>query len=376
MLNTHLVMAPSARIGFALVLAASLHGATSQQPQNFTTLECAVSQFALNYSASKLPPAARPALAEALNVAHLCNSTPGSFISSLHQSQLELETSAHTAARDALLERLTQPGAVATFYVATTGSDVGSGSIDSPFATLKRAATAARAVPNRNPGDVTVFLRAGKYYLGSEGALQLSATDSNVAWAAYQGETVTLSGGVDLGSLQWKNASSPILPPGTLVAHVGTAPEDTRMAAWRRDDTNSDTGRAGPPPLVSSLFINGIRQVRARYPNGNHQDGTGICFSTTQRPGEGCASHSACATGATGMQPAPAGIKVSGIGPDRGKSPTHGCSQRDTNSQFQYTIYPSPPSPCITSRYRALVGAIIVCSASGRPRLTAPRVSL
>ena len=38
----------------------------------------------------------------------------------------------------------------------------------------------------------------------------------------------------------------------------------------------------------NTLFADGVRQVRARYPNGNPQDSSGICFSSTNRPGEGC----------------------------------------------------------------------------------------
>jgi len=41
----------------------------------------------------------------------------------------------------------------------------------------------------------------------------------------------------------------------------------------------------------------------------------------------GCPGWSTCALGDTGNQPAPSGIAVNNIGPNRGDSPTMGCSQ-------------------------------------------------
>lgn len=43
-----------------------------------------------------------------------------------------------------------------------------------------------------------------------------------------------------------------------------------------------------PPAVWNTLHVNGVRQVRARFPNGNPQDNSGLCFSKVQREGEGC----------------------------------------------------------------------------------------
>lgn len=45
----------------------------------------------------------------------------------------------------------------------------------------------------------------------------------------------------------------------------------------------------GPPPaLWNTLHVNGVRQVRARFPNANPQHEDGLCFSKANLPGEGC----------------------------------------------------------------------------------------
>lgn len=48
----------------------------------------------------------------------------------------------------------------------------------------------------------------------------------------------------------------------------------------------------GPAPsAINSFFVNGVRQVRARYPNGNPQTTSGTCFSKQQHPEEGCTAY-------------------------------------------------------------------------------------
>eukprot|EP00039_Didymoeca_costata_P032779 m.39344 g.39344 ORF g.39344 m.39344 type:complete len:907 (+) comp9540_c0_seq1:194-2914(+) len=83
-------------------------------------------------------------------------------------------------------------------YVSVNGSDSGSGSMTSPFATLQRAQQAARAA---GPGAI-VFVRAGTYYLNQ--TLMLNSKDSGTTYAAYQNERVILSGGVPLQNLKWE----------------------------------------------------------------------------------------------------------------------------------------------------------------------------
>lgn len=333
---------------FVLILSIFSLVRCNLSPQNFSAFECAVNSFALSYASTKLPSSAVKSLRDALNIDQLCNSSDLASIADEallpFRLQLEQERLIHTTARETLALSLSQPGAVATFYVSTTGLDTNTGTIDSPFATLPRAALAARTIPNRIPGDVTVFVRAGIYYMGSTGALVLNENDSNVTWSAYPLDApspVILSGAIKLENLLWKNSSIGSVP-GILVTSVTNLPPDERVLSWKAAHPGQPK-RAGPPPLVASLFVNGVRQVRARYPNGNPQDTSGICFSAQQRPGEGCKGYTSCVTGQTGSQYAPAGVRIDNCGPNRGQSPVWGCSQCSEYGTFGYTIYPPPP---------------------------------
>ena len=143
--------------------------------QNLTPLKA-------EYAASKLPKLAASALHDALNLNLLCNtsvlsSTAEEALAPL-RAQLTRETARHFASREATRTSLSRSGAIKTFFVATPGDDAaGDGSLEKPFATLPRAAIAARLVPNRSPGDVTVFVRAGTYYMGITGPLLLTEAD-------------------------------------------------------------------------------------------------------------------------------------------------------------------------------------------------------
>jgi hypothetical protein len=348
MLGSHLFFISA--ILFFLVSPAS----AAAPPANLAELECAFASLAANVAVARLgTPGVAPALRDALNIDFLCNSSvpaPPPPAASLFAAAARA-----AAARSAALAPRGAPTAAAFYVAAAGGSDSNAGTRAAPFATLARAAAAARAA---GPGS-TVFLRAGTFWLGDGaaqaggGPLVLGAADSGVTWRSDPADAparARLSGATRLSSLAWANASAALrLPPGVLVAPV--AIPDARAAAWRaahgggsNGSVGGRRGRAGPPPLVASLFVDGARQVRARYPNapGGPEVSSGLCFSATQRPGEGCAAWSSCALRATGTQPAPPGVLVSGVGPNRGDSPTLGCPQCGHGGSFAYTIYPPP----------------------------------
>lgn len=119
--------------------------------------------------------------------------------------------------------------------MAPTGDDTNPGTLERPFASLQRAQQAVRAKPG------TVFLRGGTYYLAK--TLVLTAQDSGtidtpVVFQAYPNEHPVLSGGVRLDRLDWKPVAG-----GLFQAKV---PEDLQ---------------------TEELFVNGERQVLARYPD-------------------------------------------------------------------------------------------------------------
>lgn len=150
--------------------------------------------------------------------------------------------------------------ATTDLYVATNGSDSNPGTLAQPFLTLAKAQTQVRTLLPSATGPINVWVRAGTYYLGN--TLTFGPSDSGsvtvpVTYSNYNGETVILSGGSKI-TATWSAYSGPIM-----VANVGTS------------------------LTFDQLFLNGTRQVMARYPNYNA--GTAIlngyasdCLSTTR----------------------------------------------------------------------------------------------
>jgi hypothetical protein len=121
------------------------------------------------------------------------------------------------------------------YYVAPAGRDTNPGTLGRPFASLRRAQEAVRQEHG------TVFLRDGTYYLPE--TLVFTAEDSGtkdapVVFQAYEQERPVISGGVKLAKLDWKPYQA-----GIFQANV---PEDLR---------------------TEEIFVNGERQILARYPN-------------------------------------------------------------------------------------------------------------
>jgi hypothetical protein len=121
------------------------------------------------------------------------------------------------------------------WYVAPSGDDANPGTLRRPFATLQRAQRAAR----QKHGDIV--LRGGTYYLPE--TLVFTAADSGAENAPlvvrpYHDETPVLSGGVRLTRLDWRPYKIGILQT--------QVPADLQ---------------------TEEIFINGERQILARYPN-------------------------------------------------------------------------------------------------------------
>ncbi|MGO8838778.1 MAG: PDZ domain-containing protein [Limisphaerales bacterium] len=122
-----------------------------------------------------------------------------------------------------------------TYFVSPAGDDKNPGTLARPFATLQRAQQAAR----RRRG--TVCLRGGTYYLPK--TLVFTAQDSGTkdapeVYQAYQNEQPVISGGVRLEKLDWQPYTN-----GIFQAQV---PADLQ---------------------TEEIFVNGERQILARYPN-------------------------------------------------------------------------------------------------------------
>ena len=127
-----------------------------------------------------------------------------------------------------------------SILVSTTGDDQNPGTISRPLKTFQAAQSAVRELKKHNPGTISVYFRAGTYYLPN--TIVFTPEDSGEAgapiiYAPYPGEHVLLSGGTRL-SPKW------------------TAYRDGIMKTSVPAGTTTD-----------QLFVNGQRQMLARYPN-------------------------------------------------------------------------------------------------------------
>jgi hypothetical protein len=136
-----------------------------------------------------------------------------------------------------LLDSVTQ--ATVEFYVAPDGHDANPGTQTRPFATLDRARLAVAQRTDR-AAPVSVLLTGGIYYLPE--TLVFQAADSGtkeapIIYAALPGQTPVISGGQKL-ALAWSPYQNGI--------HQAPVPAGT---------------------TADQLFINGQRQIMARYPD-------------------------------------------------------------------------------------------------------------
>ena len=121
------------------------------------------------------------------------------------------------------------------YFVSPSGEDTAPGTLEKPFATLQRAQQAVR----QKRGDV--FLRGGTYYLPAP--LVFTAADSGtkdapLAFENYRDEKPVISGGIRLDQLNWRPFRKGIFQ--------ATVPPDLQ---------------------TEEIFVNGERQILARYPN-------------------------------------------------------------------------------------------------------------
>jgi hypothetical protein len=128
----------------------------------------------------------------------------------------------------------------ADFYVSPHGDDANPGSLEKPFASVERAQQAVRQAKAAGAAPTRVYLRGGIYYLPR--TLVFDSRDSGmkaspVIWLAYGEDTPIVSGGQEL-RLTWEPYKDGIYK-ATVPAGLST----------------------------DQLFVNGRRQVMARYPN-------------------------------------------------------------------------------------------------------------
>jgi len=137
----------------------------------------------------------------------------------------------------------------ADLFVAVNGSDANPGTEAKPFATLARARDVVRELKRTETGPLTVLVRGGTYYQDEPlvfGPEDSGTAEAPVTYAAYPGELVTISGGRQL-DCKWKPWKDGIMM--------------TELPTVKIDGLS-----------FTQLFLNGRRQIRARYPNRDDSD--------------------------------------------------------------------------------------------------------
>eukprot|EP01065_Artemidia_motanka_P001869 TRINITY_DN10870_c0_g4_i2.p1 TRINITY_DN10870_c0_g4~~TRINITY_DN10870_c0_g4_i2.p1 ORF type:complete len:847 (+),score=296.66 TRINITY_DN10870_c0_g4_i2:46-2541(+) len=287
-------------------------------PPNLTEWECGVHLRALKWSAARYRQQWLGSVSDALG---------------LERCPPDVRREAEAIRRNGGVQRppSVRGGGGVQVYVATDGSDsTGDGSEKAPFATLQRARDSVR----RGKATGTVNVKAGKYYLSE--TLQLTEEDSGLTIRGFGGRVV-LSGGRSLRGQGWSC--------GDLQCHVLRANVTLPVAVAKEEGK----GFGPPPEIVNQLFVDGTRQVRARYPNANPQHTDGKCFSKPQHPDESC-DNWLLPVKCAGMQPAGTTVAKVESGPDRGASPTVGCPECEHFGTFQYTVYDPPAGHPVYSK--------------------------
>ena len=184
------------------------------------------------------------------------------------------------------------------YYISPNGADSNDGSSAKPFLSPTRARNAIRsarkrravASPSMAPAVVSVL--GGHYFLGTLGALELSAEDSFTSWVR-SGSAPFFSGAVELANLSWAPVSS-----GSKILQASLPPSATPSGGGdgsgrKRSYVHSPTS---PTARFETLFDgrSGKRLVRARTGAGNGgrwldpETSSGLCFKNGHGDLEGC----------------------------------------------------------------------------------------
>lgn len=167
-------------------------------------------------------------------------------------------------------------------YVSTDCSDSGDGSINSPFATITQAKNKIRELKNSGKypdGEITVYLRGGKYFVDS--TIKFTSSDSGtekfpITYKAYKNEKPIITGGKYLkGSdfsniTEYDNMYSKI--PESVRDKVLKVNLNDNGISYVSDYKNSGASVSGGVNLLKTeIFVDNEACLLARWPNENEK---------------------------------------------------------------------------------------------------------
>ncbi len=161
------------------------------------------------------------------------------------------------------------------FYVSPDGSDSGKGTAEDPFETIAAARDAVRAAKEGFSGDITVYLREGRYY--QESALEFTAEDSGsddctVTYKSYEGETAIIDGAVALDVSKFTKPAD----DDAVAARIKDATAKENVLVYDLSGLNINYDEQ------SAVYYDGNRALEARYPNDGYVLGFAECDSSAK----------------------------------------------------------------------------------------------
>lgn len=129
-------------------------------------------------------------------------------------------------------------------YVSVAGDDLNPGTIELPYQSIAKAISESQLFAGKE--EVNIWIGEGTYYLSETVLLNASFSGTRerpFVVSALPGANVTIKGSKLLGDLRWREHHNGI--------YVTKVPDDLK---------------------IDQLFVNNERQVRARFPNYDHQN--------------------------------------------------------------------------------------------------------
>eukprot|EP00039_Didymoeca_costata_P009697 m.129188 g.129188 ORF g.129188 m.129188 type:complete len:900 (+) comp14573_c0_seq3:288-2987(+) len=257
------------------------------QPEHFPEIDCCIRSMALDYALERVShsgaipdsQSVEKSISEALRIP-TCNFTA---IMSLCPPKRHTKALKHKV----FAKRHVNADAI-QIHVSPTGNNDAAGTLEHPLRTLLAARNMMREKRKNNKGvNATVYLHGGVYrlnetlILGPEDGGDSSRT---VLWTNWENDQVFIKGSTLLDDLklEWREApSSSGTAEGTLVARI---------------PTNLN---------INSLYQNGQRLTRARFPNAKTPPDypEAQCMQAMEVYDKECCCDSACGMNGTGLPP-------------------------------------------------------------------------